>query len=557
MNKLNFILPLAISLMLSPACEAQSNGGVRNVTFKINTETGKRPISPYIYGVNDFRFPMDAIADINIPNRRLGGGNFSTYNWENNFVTLSPPSTQGHGFQNSDRFVHELPPAEQQKPAVIVDNFLNQNLQHNMASLVTIPMMSYLPKDDEGVVNGNEAPPSRRFALIKPFKNGPLSLTPDKNDNYVYTDEFVHYLVTKYGGADSKRGIRFYDLDNEPEYWQYGHKLLHPERPTGPELIEKSIETAEAIKSQDRHALIFALSYGGLRAHWNFQNDPGYNRVKNQYPTYTAWFLKSLKDASNKAGYDLIDVVDLHYYSKAEGISSSGNVETVDKGSNDRGVAVARMNAPLALWDSTAVEKSVYENENNGRPLNVIQGLQNTVDRYYPGLKIAISEYNFGGWNDISGAIAEADFLGIAAKYRVFWASLWNTCPGGKDALPAYQLAGIKMFRNYDGKLSTFGDTYVNSRNEINNKLDHSSSIYASYTEKNKLHLIVINKEEAPIEGKFNIKSTVNYKRARVWILTNKSVQIETAAPVDKVENNSFSYSIPPFSIIHIVLEGQ
>jgi hypothetical protein len=331
---------------------------------------------------------------------------------------------------------------------------------------------------------------------------------------------------------------------------------MHPGKTTGPELISKSIETAKAIKSQDPHAFVFALSLGGLRGYWNFQKDPAYSRVSNEYPTYTAWFLKSLKDASDKVGYNLIDLVDLHYYSKAEGMSVTGAVESVERGSDDRDVAIARMNAPLSLWDSTAVEKSVYERDYDGKPLNVIQNLQKTIDNYYPGLKIGFSEYNFGGWNDISGAIAEADFLGILTKYNVFWASLWNTCPN-KD-LPYYQLAAIKMFRNYDGRFSTYGDTHVNSRSEVNGRRDPSSSIYASYTEKNKLHLIVINKDfNTPIEGEFSIKSTVNYKTGKVWILDNKSTKIEAFSPIDKISNNTFKYSIPPLSIIHIVLEGE
>jgi hypothetical protein len=82
MNKLNYIVPLAVLLMLSASCKAQGDGDNQKVVFKINTEAGKMPISPYIYGVNDFKIPLDSIADVNVPNRRLGGNSFSTYNWK-------------------------------------------------------------------------------------------------------------------------------------------------------------------------------------------------------------------------------------------------------------------------------------------------------------------------------------------------------------------------------------------------------------------------------------------------------------------------------------------
>ena len=40
--------------------------------------------------------------------------------------------------------------------------------------------------------------------------------------------------------------------------------------------------------------------------------------------------------------------------------------------------------------------------------------------------KIAITEYNYGGNNHISGAIAQADVLGIFGREGVFAANFWG-----------------------------------------------------------------------------------------------------------------------------------
>ena len=35
-------------------------------------------------------------------------------------------------------------------------------------------------------------------------------------------DEFVNFLVWKYGHAGTPNGVKFYNLDNEPDLWSNG-----------------------------------------------------------------------------------------------------------------------------------------------------------------------------------------------------------------------------------------------------------------------------------------------------------------------------------------------
>ena len=80
----------------------------------------------------------------------------------------------------------------------------------------------------------------------------------------------------------------------------------------------------------------------------------------------------------------------------------------------------------------------------------------------YPGTKLAIDEYNWGGMESINGAVAQADILGIFGADGLDWA------PCGPPAIPG-QIPGtmsFAMYRNYDGNKSTFGDQslYANLR---------------------------------------------------------------------------------------------
>jgi len=83
---------------------------------------------------------------------------------------------------------------------------------------------------------------------VKFEKGAPFSLTPDTEDDYVYMDEFVNYLVNKYGNASTPTGIKGYSIDNEPALWSHTHPRIHPDNVTAKELIEKSVALSKAVK---------------------------------------------------------------------------------------------------------------------------------------------------------------------------------------------------------------------------------------------------------------------------------------------------------------------
>ena len=71
-------------------------------------------------------------------------------------------------------------------------------------------------------------------------------------------------------------------------------------------------------------------------------------------------------------------------------------------------------------------------------------------------MKIAVTEYESGGWNHIAGTIAQTDNLGIFGAQGVFAATFWP--PNGTYS---YALAGFRAFRGFDGANANFGDTSV------------------------------------------------------------------------------------------------
>src|SRR6185437_12520662 len=92
-------------------------------------------------------------------------------------------------------------------------------------------------------------------------------------------------------------------------------------------------------------------------------------------------------------------------------------------------------------------------------PVYLIPRMKSWIQKnYYAGTPIAITEYNWGAENHINGASTQADIYGIFGREGLDMASRWTT---PDSSTPTYK--AMQMYRNYDGKDGTFGDTSVST----------------------------------------------------------------------------------------------
>lgn len=428
-------------------------------------------------------------------------------------------------------------------PGKTVTDFHDKNKNLSIPySLVTIPMAGYVAKDKNGNVGKNEIAPSNRWNDIVFEKKDIFSLIPNVSDTHVYSDEFVHFLVNKYGKANTLTGIKWYSLDNEPALWTTTHPYLHPNKVTVSEIITKSIDLSKAIKSVDENAEIFwAVTYGFWENN-NLQDAPDWSKYSTSYKTYIETFLAKLQVASTTYNKRLLDVLDIHWYPEARGVSTSGQKIRIIENNNDRDVAQARMQAPRSLWDPTYTEDSWIGQWFARTAFPLIPKLKSAIAEYYPGTKLAISEFDYGGSNHISGGIAMADVLGIYGKYGVYFASYWGEVNG-------YISTAYKLYRNVDGKNTTFGDTEISTTNpDIEN-----TSIYASIEWTwGKVHIILINKKSDPIKTYINLNA-ITANTVDIYGFDSTSFNIKKITTLS-ILNNSINYTMPGLSVIHMIL---
>ncbi len=527
------------------------------VNISINVNQERAPISPHIYGANIAGDPEDPtqyqLADaVNWASRRQGGNRFTAYNWENNASNAGadygpnssdPYLCMAYGVTNCDI------------PGEVLTRFHNQCLARGQSDLVTLQMAGFAAADkiwnngDPGVATA-DLTTDRWKTVVYKKPGGPASFVtnPNTTDEYVYMDEYVNWMKNKFGGANSPNGIKMISLDNEPTLWATTHPRVHPTPVTYLELKNKSIQLATAIKDVDPDVLIFGAADFGWSAFMNLNNATDRTTEGAGYSWFIDYYLDKFRAASLAYGRRLLDVLDIHWYPEDNGNSCRIVYTEYDSdcpNKTDPSInADARMQAPRTLWDSTYNQSSWIPN-----PVRLIPRLQSSIDAYYPGTKIAITEYDFGGGTHFSGGIAQADALGVFGKYGVFAAYYWDIAPG------PYTIAGVKLYRNYDGAKHTYGDTKVKADTDD----VASMPVYASQFngDDSKLHIIVINRSSSAKPANITITGPYAFDSGSVWGFDSTSYTITARAGITSITGNAFTYNVPAYTALHMVLNSS
>ena len=446
----------AFGLQSSQVLGFNTNGtATANVTVTVDPAATK-PISPYIYGTNqDLGAPQYTFG-------RMGGDLFTTYNWENNACNA------GQDWYNWNYdyipWVFGVPADQETQPGIALTYGLNTILGPAAgpatganAALITVPVQGNVAADygldpNVDITTTGSDYMAKHFKTIQAIKGSPFTLTPSTTDAHVYTDEFVNWVKVVAKAAHPGKEI-FYSLDNEPDIW-FGTHADSAQRESYDSFIAKETAAAKAIKGVDANATVFGLVSYGWYGYTMFQGSPdGSNGDFNTHGDFTEYYLSQMKAAETAAGKRLVDVLDLHYYTSAETPDGSEEV-----GSSDISAAAdaARVQSTRSMWDPTFVETSWIPDTlpDGDKAIRLLPRMQAKIDAKYPGTKLAITEYNFRGGMDISGAVAEADALGIFGQYGVFAATRWQM-----DDSEPFEEGAFLMYRGFDGAGSNFGDT--------------------------------------------------------------------------------------------------
>ena len=507
----------------------------------IEVEPGEviRRISPYVYGIN-----AQPAEGAGATVRRMGGNRQTAYNWELNASNAgSDYNHSSDGWACTVLGTHDC-----EVPGAQFLDFARANHDAGMETVATVPMVDYVSADKRGAVPEADRAPSKRWNRSVAHKPGPFTASPDLGDGVVYEDEFVNALVTKLGKA-ADGGIRFYALDNEPALWPSTHPRVHPGRPTYAEMVTRTEATASGLLKVDTSAFVLGAVAYGWSEYQTLQDAPDAQENNATYGTYLDFFLAAMKKLEQKHHQRLVHALDVHWYPEARGAKRITEKDVTPK------TVDARLQAPRSLWDPSYVEKSWIAAALGGKPIRLIPWLQEKVAARYPGTKLAMTEYNFGVGDHISGGLAQADALGVFGREGLYLANYWGDSAGNSH-LPSYIKAAFQIFRNYDGKGGAYGDTAVAA---VPCDLDKASVFAATDSQHpGTLTVLVINKKQhAVFNGKITIRMKGRgYAKAKVFAFDATSSKIRSLPDAD-IKDNRLSYRLPPLSATLFVCSGR
>jgi mannan endo-1,4-beta-mannosidase len=408
-------------------------------------------------------------------------------------------------------------------------------------------MVDYVAADKSHEVSDADKAPSKRYLRSYPKKGGPLSLSPDLHDGNVYEDEFVNFLVHTLGTAD-KGGIKFYSLDNEPALWSSTHPRIHPDKTTYQEMVTRTEATATEITALDPSAVVLGGVMFGWSEFLSLQNAPDAKDYATKYETYVDFYLSQMKELEEKHHRRLVHVLDVHWYPEAKGAKRITDDDVSPK------TIAARVQAPRAFWDPTYREKSWIDDSLGGKSIRLVPWLKEKIAKDYPGTKLSMTEYDFGTPDHVSGGIAQVDVLGVLGREGVFMANYWGH-GAGNGKLPSYVTGAFKLYRNFDGKGDTYGDTAVSASTPDVTK----ASVFAATDSKrpNVLTVIVVNKDQAArYAGQIKLGGAAQYATVHAYVLDKSSPEVHPG-PAVEIKDNRIDYALPPLSATLFVCEKR
>ena len=560
-------------------------------TLTVDAANKTRPISPYIYGMNAYLLDFGAAETANIPLTRWGGDATSRYNYQIDATNTA----QDYYFENRPGNTADGQDAVGGTSAF--NALVAKNKAIGAATLGTVPVLGWVAKDSTSCSYPRSTYPNQHsFDIYFPCGDGEnfdqSYITGNKPtvDSVAvgpsWSGAWVASLVSKFGTA-ANGGVGFYSLDNEPSWWDASQHDVHPVASTYDEVTNNGIATAAAIKAADPTAKVngpvvdfwwnFFYSKKDIEAGWDsppcYQPwDSASDRNAHGGVPFMQYYLQQFAAYQATHNVRLLDYVDIHgYFSAYYPVDSSNQTNLTTAGSVAE--QQARVNSTRALWDPTYTDPHYtqpnYKTDSNYHikdcnvPLQapqLIPMMQSWIAQSYPGTKTSISEYNWGAQESINGAVAQADVLGIFGKYGLDMATLWGP-PNPITQLPGLQ--AFEVYRNYDGKKSTFGDEALASNSVDQGQL----AVYgAQRTSDGAITIVIINKTYGDLTSNLSLANFTpaqgqtaqfyQYSNANLLAITPMPA-LTIAPPLAGSTTSTITATYPGQSISLIVLKTK
>lgn len=542
------------------------------VTADIDPAAPGRPVSPFIYAAA--MGDRKAAVEAGLTMLRAGGNPVSPFNWRHGF------GSKGADWYYQNEGV-DTPPE-----ATWLARFHGENKAAGLQSYLTLPSMGRVAKDGTSVAFDTGKYPDQEswagrsqptdphpnagngrqyvkdaagaFVLDKDGKRVLRDVRANPDDTSVAVTpeeqtEFLRFMIDKlgYGPAD-KGGIKVVALDNEPMLWQSTHRGMVTEPLGYDAFLQRTTDYARLIRGIDPSVKIAGPTFWG----WTAYFFSGLDRAAVEQgqgtwdapPDYVAhgkvplakWYLTRLREHEQKTGQRLLDIFDLHFYPQT-GIYMAG-------APGDPKTMEARVQETRVMWDPTWKDPSWMGKETGGR-IQLLRLMRSWVDECYPGLQTSLGEYNFGGEQDVSGGVAQAELLGVFAREGLDYAFLWLFPTPNSSHWFAY-----KLLRNPDGKHTAVGEQYLPSTCSAPTDV----SVHTYRAADGRLSFVLINTRAAKdARVTLRLAQPIPAQDATVWEYSGVDRFSLGQWPAKRVEGRTIALDVPAMSAVRLDVRSK
>ena len=535
---------MAALLAAAPAAHAQNPP----VTVAVDAGANQHPIDPMIYGVH-FADPA-TLQDLGATLNRWGGNSAGRYNWAQNIDN-----------RGVDWYFESIP-YPNHTPGEVMDTFIAGTQAGGAEPFLTMPMVGWVAKTNanfdilcsfrvsvygaqfdqdgdcgNGCAVGPDVPPC--------FAGTPITFN-DPNDASIpadgaYQQGWMQHVRNTWGPA-SAGGLKYWGYDNEPSIWHIAYWDVHAPGAGMDEVRDKMIDYGDRLRAVDPGVQLLGPEEWGWDGYFYSGMDQQAmmlgtcggpdcpDRLAHGGQDYVPYLLAQMRQHELSTGRKVLDMLTLHFY--PQGGEFSDDVSPA--------MQLLRNRSTRGLWDPTYVNQSWIN-----AVVRLIPRMKDWVATYYPGLKVGLTEYNWGAENHINGATAQADVMGILGREGTDMAARWVVPTGGTPVYNAF-----KMYRNYNGAGAVFGDTSVSA---VAPNPDEVAAFAARRASDGALTVMVINKVlTGSTPTTVSLAGFAAGPAAHVWQLT--AANVITPLPDVPVSGGSVALSLPPQSITLLVI---
>ncbi len=523
---------IALALVAATRAYAQPAPGP---AVTIDLTAGQHTIPNAIYGMANYGVAPAFQQAARLGVLRWGGDGATRYNWQ----VDSSNSGFDWFFMGGDGNANPVPSAGP-------DALVAADKATNSATLLTVPIIPWInnsaawscsfPVDGTATqqpaygaqqsTNPYVFPAGEQCGNSLTASGAQLTDTDVTANNVANTPAFqrawLAHLTATFGTA-AKGGVRFYQLDNEPFGWSNTHRDVEPGGATYATIAALGAQYALAIKQADPSALVMGPSDFTLGG-WVGSPSAQGNLLAGPY------YLQQMAAASATHKRRLIDYFDEHYYFNFSD-------------------AASQLASTRTLWDPTYNGGTWVEQYFFNGPMQLIPRFQQWVAQYYPGTKVAFSEYSIDSGNKlITDALAEADVLGIFGREGVGLAAMWNP-PQPTDPIAFSFL----FYRNVDGAGHGFGETSVSTSSADQTIL----AAYGALRNPHSLTLVLINKTTGDLTVPVSVAGQTATAGAQAWSYSGADLTAIQRLPNVAFTAGAASVTVPAYAMQMLVLPVQ